>query len=212
MWLYFFTCLIYNYAFKQPHENKMNNLIAVDKPKDRSLFLNTQVDQDSVGKLIKEIIEINEHDQMLIELHRLNNMIYSPAAIKLYISSYGGSVYQGLGLMAAIESSVTPVHTIATGCAMSMGFAILIMGHKRFIHKHSTIMYHEASSFSYGKITEMETEMLQDKKMQRKIERIIVSKTNITKQQLNKHNKEKHDWFLTPKKALKLGIVDAIID
>jgi ATP-dependent protease ClpP protease subunit len=45
-------------------------------------------------------------------------------------------------------NSKTKIHTICTGVAMSAGFMILISGHKRFSYKHSTLLYHQASSFS----------------------------------------------------------------
>jgi ATP-dependent Clp protease protease subunit len=50
--------------------------------------------------------------------------------IVIYIDSYGGSVYQCLGLISVMMNSKTKIHTI-TGVANECNM-ILISGHKRF--------------------------------------------------------------------------------
>jgi ATP-dependent protease ClpP protease subunit len=42
---------------------------------------------------------------------------------------------------------------------MSAGFMILISGHKRFSYKHSTLLYHQASSFSSGELKKIEEDV-----------------------------------------------------
>jgi ATP-dependent Clp protease protease subunit len=77
--------------------------------------------------------------------------------IVIYIDSYGGSVYQCLGLISVMMNSKTKIHTIF-GVAMSAGFMILISGHKRFSYKHSTLL-HQASSFSSGELKKIEEDV-----------------------------------------------------
>ena len=102
------------------------------KPKDRNLFLAQQVEQASINSISKSIIEINDDDAELMQVYAMHGLEYKPKPIKLYIDSYGGYVYQCLGLLGIMKSSNVPVHTIVTGCAMSCGFLISISGHKRF--------------------------------------------------------------------------------
>ena len=108
------------------------------KPKARNLYLPEQVNQESMNKLTKAIIEINENDIYLTSLYALHNIDLNPAPIKMYIDSYGGAVYQCFGLLGVMDKSKTPIHTIVTGAAMSCGFMILISGHKRFGYELST--------------------------------------------------------------------------
>ena len=140
------------------------------KPKARTLYLPEQVNQESMNKLTKAIIDINKNDSYLKKLYGINDIEYVPKPIEIYIDSYGGSVYQCFGLLGVMNKSITPIHTIATGAAMSCGFMILISGHKRFGYTHSTPLYHQVSAGSWGKVKDLEENLDQTKKLQKKIE------------------------------------------
>ena len=88
---------------------------ALPKPKFRTLYLPEQVNQESMNKLTKAIIEINDNDTYLKKLYEINDVEYNPKPIRLYIDSYGGAVYQCFGLLGVMEKSKTPIHTIVTG-------------------------------------------------------------------------------------------------
>ena len=98
---------------------------ALPVPKVRNLYLPKQVDQASMNELTKSIIEINEDDEHLKKLYGVYGLIYDPKPIKIYIDSYGGKVYQCFGLIGVMENSLTPIHTVVTGAAMSCGFIIV---------------------------------------------------------------------------------------
>lgn len=136
---------------------------------------------------------------------------YTPKPIKIYIGSYGGSVYQCLGLLCIIEKSTTPIHTIVTGCAMSCGFLMSITGHKRYAYNKSTLLYHQISSAEYGKLKDIEDGVIEMKHLQKIIEEHTLSHTKISREKLKQIFKEKVDWFIKPKQALKLGVIDEII-
>lgn len=183
----------------------------IEKPKERNLFLAKQVNQDSINDLTKKIIEINEHDKYLKNLFKIDDMKYDPKPIKIYIDSYGGHVYQCLGLLNIMDSSKTPIHTIVTGCAMSCGFIIAICGHKRFGYKRSTYLYHQVSGGAIGKVKDMEEDLVETKRLQEEIEEITIEKTKISKKKLNKVYKQKLDWYITSKEAIDLNIIDEVI-
>jgi ATP-dependent protease ClpP protease subunit len=65
-------------------------------------------------------------------------------------------------------NSKTPVYTYAIGMAMSMGLEIFTAGHKRFVYKNTTLMYHELSSFNWDKLTGIKLDMLQLEVLQKK--------------------------------------------
>jgi len=181
------------------------------QPKERSLFFSFQVDQKSINELTKEIIAINSDDDYLEKMYLCNDLIYNRSPIKIYIDSYGGNVYQCLGIMSIIDKSITPIYTIVTGCAISCGFLILISGHKRFAYKHSTIMYHQVSSGIDGKVTDMGEYLKEVERLQVKFEEFIIEKTNIKTKKLDKINRSKKDWYIEPKEALELNIINEIL-
>jgi len=183
-----------------------------ETPMDRNLFFTTQVDQSTISKLTEDIIAINESDEYLKKLYEIHDIAYEPKPIKIFIDSYGGQVYSCFGLLSIMGRSKTPIHTIVTGCAMSCGFLMLISGHRRFAHKLSTPLYHQVSSVAWGKLKDMEEDVVETKRLQDKIEEITLEKTNITPKKLKKVYAEKRDWYMSAEEALKLGVVDEILD
>jgi ATP-dependent Clp protease protease subunit len=180
-------------------------------PKERNLYLPKQVDQASMNDLTKGIIDINENDEHLKKLYSVYNMEYTPSPIKIYIDSYGGKVYQCLGLIGVMEKSETPIHTIVTGAAMSCGFMILINGHHRLAYQHATPLYHQVSSGFYGKVKDLEEKLEETKRLQTKIEEMTLRLTKISKKKLSDILKNKTDWYMTADEALKLGVIDEVI-
>jgi ATP-dependent Clp protease protease subunit len=185
--------------------------ISIPEPKERNLYLASQVDQDTMNSLTKDIIAINESDIYLKKIYAAHDLTYVPKPIKMYIDSYGGAVYQCLGLIGIMEKSETPIHTIVTGCAMSCGFIVLIHGHKRFGHRHSTPLYHQVSTGFWGTAADMEEKLAETKRLQKKIEGMTIERTKITAARLEKIYKRKIDWYMTAEEALKLGVIDEIV-
>ena len=186
-------------------------MIQLPQPKDRNIFLAAQVTQESINAVSKSIIEINDHDAEITKLYALQNLLYTPRPIKFYIDSYGGYVYQCMGLLGIMENSKTPIHTIVTGCAMSCGFMISISGHERFGYKNSTYLYHQVSSGAIGKAKDMEEEIIETKRLQKMIEKITLEKTHISKEKLKEVYDGKRDWFMSTTEALKLGVIDKVL-
>lgn len=180
-------------------------------PLPRDLFLSEQVDQESIKKISEEIVKINNDDEILKRQFQVYDLNYNPKPINIYIDSYGGSVYQCFGLLGLIGQSKTPIWTHVTGAAMSAGFLILISGHKRFGYKHSTVLYHQLSSVSWGKLEEMKDDLKENKRLQKIIDEIVVSKTKLTRKKLKEINLLKKDWFISIQDSLDFGIIDEII-
>ena len=189
----------------------LENMANLEKAAPRNLFFAQQVDQDSINILSKAIIEIREHDEYLKKSYATIDLSYEPKPIKIYIDSYGGAVYQCFGLLSIMKSGGTPVDTVVTGCAMSCGFLIAIHGRKRRIHKHGTMMYHQVSSSTRGKLKEIEEDVIESKRLQKKIEEMTVENTKITKEKLEKIYKKKKDWYLDAKTSLRWGCIDEIV-
>lgn len=185
--------------------------ITLPVPKSRELYFQKQVTQDNIGTLTKEILEINKHDRYLEKLYDFYDLNYTPAPINLYIDSYGGSVYQCLGLLGIIEDSKTEIHTFVTGVAMSAGFMIAVHGHKRFAYQHATFMYHQLSSAVWGKIADMVEDMEETKRLHFKLQELTLKKTKIPMKALEENYERKRDWYMTVEEAKAMGCLDEII-
>lgn len=174
----------------------------------RNLFFYGDVEEKIVSEISKEIILINEHDS--IEETKVVGYVRKP--INLYIDSFGGSLHAIFGLIAIVENSVTTVHTIVTGCAMSAGFLLLISGHKRFGYKYSTAMYHQLSYRQIGELKSQELRILKSKTLQALLEELTLNKTKLTKTDIEYSYERKEDLYFFGSEMLDKGIIDVLIN
>jgi ATP-dependent Clp protease protease subunit len=181
-------------------------------PKDRTLLLVSDIDEESIADITSAIIDINKDDQYLINLYNMYNLIYTPNPIEIYIDSYGGNVYQSLGLISIIETSQTPIHTYVTGCAMSAGFFIAISGHRRFGYSKSTWMYHQIwGNIFQASVKQVDEELVEFKRVQTLLETHTIEYTRIPKTKLQDIFTNKSDYYIDSDQAIKWKIVDEII-
>lgn len=130
--------------------------------------------------------------------------------INLIINSDGGSVYEALGIIDYIQSLDVKVNTICRGRAMSAAALILCAGTgMRAASQYSTIMFHEISSDIYGKSSDMKANVQHMEKLEEILLEIL--KTNSNKDKEYWKNVTIKDYYITPKDALDVGVIDTII-
>jgi ATP-dependent Clp protease, protease subunit len=134
--------------------------------------------------------------------------------IPIFISSYGGSVYALIEMIDAIKKSKIPVATIAVGKAMSAGAVLLAMGNDgmRYAAPNATIMIHEISAGTSGKLGDMLASVDEAKRLNDLVFKIMAKN-------IGKHSdyfikliasKTRADWFMTSQEALSIGLIDKI--
>ena len=136
---------------------------------------------------------------------------YEREPIRIYINSYGGSVYAMWMLIDAIETSKTPVYTYCNGYCMSAAFQIFLSGHKRYVSKHATLMYHQISCWRYGKFQDLVDDMEHTEHLNDQIETYVTQKTKLSADELYQIRQKKKDTYFTADEAIKNGIADEII-
>ena len=129
--------------------------------------------------------------------------------IKLYISSYGGSIFAAFSTVDTILTLRTPVHTYIDGSAASAATLISVVGEKRFIHQNSFMLIHQLSSTMWGKYEEFKDEMENLDMLMDRIKQIYQKHTTIPKTALA--NILKRDIWLDAQKCIKWGLVDEIV-
>lgn len=182
--------------------------MSAEVKKNREFSLSENVSEGSVSNIIKEIREINRHD----DEQEKEKREYEREPITIVVNTFGGSVYDGFGLVAAIELSKTPVHTVCLGKAMSMGFIIFAAGHKRFAHRLATLMYHEVSTFVWDKLSAIKQEVHECERLQKDYDDYILDRTNILQEKLDEVKEKKAEWYLNAKEAKKYGLVDELLE
>lgn len=174
----------------------------------RKILLSGEINSSTIKEVINNILEINDYDN---KEERLKEG-YKREPIYLYIDSYGGSVYSGLGLIDVMVASKTPIYTVCIGSCMSMGLIIFASGHKRFIGKNSTVMCHGASFGAFGKTPEVEESLEEVKRMEQVLVDILIEKTKIKRNKIDDIIERKMDWYIPAKEALRLGIADSFLN
>ena len=129
--------------------------------------------------------------------------------IKLYISSYGGSIFAGFSTVDTIMSLGTPVHSYIDGAAASAATLISVVADKRFIHRNSFMLIHQLSSMMWGKYEEFKDEMENLDLLMARIKEIYKEHCSIPKKELTEVLK--HDLWLDSAKCVKYGLVDEIV-
>jgi ATP-dependent Clp endopeptidase proteolytic subunit ClpP len=135
--------------------------------------------------------------------------------IPIVIDSYGGQVYSLLAMMAEIENSNLPVATIGMGKSMSCGSVLMTCGDEgyRFMDKNATIMIHDVSSWSYGKVEEIKSDAKETERLNQLIFRKMANNCGHRDEEyfIKKiHEKGHAEWYLTADQAKKAKIINHI--
>lgn len=177
------------------------------KIEQRVFILSEDVDSISVRDIIRNIYEINLLDEEREQEYRK----YVRIPIHLLINTFGGSVYDGLGLIGAMEMSITPIVTICMGSAQSMGLYILAAGHYRRATHLSTIMYHQLSGHISGQLEGLKNTVEEFQRIENNCDEMLTRRTKIKKSHLAYYKQTKTEWYMTPDEALQYGIIDEIL-
>ncbi len=178
--------------FRLSYYNDLNN---------RVIYLDDEIDRDTVTPIIRMIVAWNRNDKDLSQDER--------RPIKIIINSYGGDIDATLSLIDIIKISKTPVYTYNAGVAMSGGFYILIAGHKKYALKNSQSLIHQGNGGFEGTAEEIKSHTAQYNKLLLRLFDHVIECTKISKDLLNK--KKKSEWFVNGTEQVELGVVDKII-
>ena len=179
-----------------------SNAGAVDSH-DNCIMFYGEVSEDNAKTLNKALRSMDKDLQVV----KVKYGVEVP--IKLYISSYGGSIFAGFSTVDTIKSLRTPVHTYIDGSAASAATLISVVADKRFIHQNSFMLIHQLSSMMWGKFEEFKDEMENLELLMARIKEIYKEHCTIPKKELDEILK--HDLWLDSAKCVKWGLVDEIV-
>ena len=155
--------------------------------------------------------EVNDNMMAISQAQLLFLDKLEKSDIKLHISSPGGSVLSGLGMVDVMNYISSDVVTINMGLSASMGSILLSSGTKgkRCSLKHSRVMIHQVSSGMQGVISDLAISFKESEKYNNRLFEILAENTGKTKEQILKD--ASRDFWLNSEEALEYGVIDEII-
>lgn len=165
--------------------------------KERIIFLGTQVEETTANLIVAQLLFLQAEDPK--------------KDIFLYINSPGGSVYDALAIYDTMQHVSNDIQTVGIGVQASAAAFLLSSGTKgkRFLLPHSTVMIHQPSSGTSGKVTDQEISLRESLRIKELLKEIMARNTG---QKLEKiHQDMERDKWLTAEEAKAYGIVDAVM-
>ena len=161
------------------------------------------------------IIRVNKFDEESAEKFQQEIALAhntGQSVIPVVIDSYGGQVYSLMTMISAIKHAELPVATIVEGKAMSCGAVLLSFGEEgmRFADPDATVMIHDVSSGSWGKIEELKADVKEAERLDDKIYTMMARNCGKKDDYFKKKvfTRKHADWFMDASEAKKHGLVN----
>ena len=165
--------------------------------KDRIIFLGHDVNEATANLVVAQLLFLQAED--------------SQKDIFFYINSPGGSVYDALAIYDTMQYITNDVQTVGIGVQASAAAFLLSSGTKgkRFVLPNATVMIHQPSSGTSGKVTDQEITLRESLRIKKLLEKIMAGNTGQKAEKI--HEDMERDKWLTAEEAKKYGLVDDII-
>jgi ATP-dependent Clp protease protease subunit len=166
--------------------------------KDRIIFLQGEVDDDSANLIVAQMLFLQFDDPK--------------ADIHLYINSPGGSVTAGMSVYDTMHYVTCDVATYCIGMAASMAATLLAAGTrgKRNILPHAEVMIHQVLGGARGPATEIAIRTGHLLRTKKTMNEILARLTGPPLERIERDTDR--DNFLTAKEAQEYGLVDHILE
>ena len=166
--------------------------------KDRIILVNGEINSGSAASVIAQLLYLEANN--------------SKAPITIYINSPGGSISDGLAIYDIMNNIKCPVSTVCVGMAASMGAFLLSSGTRgmRYCLPNSTVMVHQPLGGVQGQATEIEIVAKRIIALREKMYKIMSQNSRVDYETMAAACER--DNYLTPEEALKMGLIDKIID
>ncbi len=177
---------------------KLQDIIDSKILNERKVFLWGKVDDKSAKHVVERLLYLD--------------MIAPQTEIQLIINSPGGYVTSGFAIYDAIKGLSSPVSTVCSGLAASMGAILLSAGAKgrRFVLPHARVMIHQPSGGAQGTAADIEIQMDEIIKTRNLGAKILADNCG---QPVEKVIKDfNRDHWMSAEESLKYGIVDGVIE
>ena len=166
--------------------------------KDRIIFLQGQVNDDSANLIVAQMLFLQFDDPK--------------ADIHLYINSPGGSVTAGLSIYDVMQHVTCDVATYCIGQAASMGAMLLTAGAKGKRHclPNARVMIHQPLAGTEGTTTEILIHAKEFLRTKRILNELLAKHTGQSLERIEKETDR--DNFMSAQEAVEFGLVDSVLE
>lgn len=169
------------------------------------LYFYSDVTRESIYILNRQIDELTRQLKVLQVSYNLEKLPY----IELHVSSEGGDIFPAMASVDKILNNPIPINTYCEGIVASAATLLTVVGHKRYINKHSCMLIHQISSCLWGNYQNFVEETKNLDLIMNLIKRVYLDKTSFTQKDLDELLK--HDFYLPAEECLNRKLVDKII-
>jgi ATP-dependent Clp protease protease subunit len=166
-------------------------------------------------KDLPEIITVNKFNEEAVEKFRtsFNKAVQGPQSIiPIIIDSFGGQVYSLLAIVDVLKTTTKPIATIIQGKAMSCGAILFSMGSEghRYMGPNATLLIHDVSSFSFGKVEEIKADAKESDRLNQLIYRMMANNVGKPEEYFLDlvHERGHADWFLDVHEAKRHNLAN----
>jgi ATP-dependent Clp protease protease subunit len=165
--------------------------------KDRIIFLGSDVNEHTANLVVAQMLFLENEDPK--------------KDIKFYINSPGGSVYDAFAIYDTMQYVKCDIQTVGIGVQASAAAFLLSSGAKgkRFLLPHATVMIHQPSAGTRGKVTDMEIDLKEGLRLKQMLNEIMAKNTG---QKVSRIQEDmERDKWLSADDAKTYGIVDKVL-
>jgi len=170
---------------------------------DNHIYFTEDIDCNTAFNLNKELRNLDV--KLRMDAISTNT---DPRPIYLHLTTDGGYIHSAFSIIDCMKSLKVPVYTVIDGFVASAGTLISVHGDKRFIRENAYVLIHELRSGFWGKMTYLNEEHQNCKKIQEHLTKIYLEKTKLTKNRLATILKK--DLQFNAEEALNMGMVDEV--
>lgn len=177
---------------------KLQDIIDSKILNERKVFLWGQIDDKSAKHVIERLLYLE--------------LIAPNKEIQLIVNSQGGYVTSGFAIYDTMKSISSPISTVCSGLAASMGSIILSAGTKgrRFILPNARVMIHQPSGGAGGAASDIEIQMDEIIKTKKLGAEILAANCGQTVDKIMRDFNR--DYWMSADESVNYGIVDGKID
>lgn len=122
-----------------------------DNPRNRVIIRTEEITPNKIKKNVEIVIGGIIYGNSFYKLASALYGLTSEDSVHMLIDTPGGSVNACAALLSAMEHCPAPITTEALSIAASCGAILLAAGDKIIVNPQSTVMFHDITSFTYGK-------------------------------------------------------------
>jgi len=167
------------------------------------IYFNSDITPDSAFELCKELRNVETKIKTLTATLNIEKQ-----PIYLHITTDGGVIYSAFSIIDCIKSLSVSVYTIVDGFVASAGTLISLSGEKRYMCENAYMLIHELRGGVWGKMSEIDEEYTNSKKIMEHIKKIYADNTNIRKKELDGILKKDLIW--NADECMEKGLIQEI--